>query len=204
MADQNQGSRWDDFNAAQVERPPRPFAIRAVEEMKALVGLDARVQVLDIGAGAGVESRLFLEQGWQVLAFDSAASSRELIMTSAGDLAKNLTFIEADFGDIGGLPAADFIYSGFALPFASPSVFAQLWLELSRALKPGGLIAVNLLGENDEWAQRSQPFTFLSSQQIDQLFADFDVVYLREEEGERPAFEGAKYWHNFDVIARKR
>lgn len=204
MAGPYQDSRWDSFNAAQVQRAPRGLAVRAVQVLSKQVAPGSVVQVVDIGAGAGVETRLFLEHGWKVLAFDSAETSRELITDRAGELASELQFVQADFADISNLPPSDLIYSGFALPFASPAVFKNLWAHLVETLKPGGLLAVNLFGAADEWAHRDKPFTFFTRSQIDTLLKGFEVFYLLEEEGEKPAFEGTKYWHTFDVIARKR
>lgn len=203
MAGPYQDSRWDAFNAAQVQRPPRGLALRAVRVLSEQVKPGTEVQTVDIGAGAGVESRLFLEQGWQVLAFDSAETSRQLITDRAGELSENLRCVQADFAEITNLPPSDLIYSGFALPFASPTVFVGLWEQLVGALKPGGLLAVNLFGTADEWAQRGKSFTFFSRAQVDALLEGFEVLYLFEEEGEKPAFEGSKYWHTFDVLVRK-
>ena len=204
MAGPYRDFRWDSFNAAQVQRAPRGLAVRAVQVLSEQVAPGAVIHVVDIGAGAGVETRLFLEQGWQVLAFDSAETSRELITNRAGELASELHFVQADFADISNLPPAGLIYSGFALPFASPTVFKNLWVHLIVTLKPGGLLAINFFGDVDEWAQADKSFTFFSRSQVDTLLSGFEVLYLLEEEGEKPAFEGTKYWHTFDVIARKR
>lgn len=46
--------------------------------------------------------------------------------------------------------------------------------------------------------------TFLDREAVDRLVEGLDVVEILEEDADGNAFSGAKHWHIFDVIARRR
>jgi len=46
--------------------------------------------------------------------------------------------------------------------------------------------------------------TFQTREQLDVLFAGFDVHLLKEQDEDGPAASGPKHWHVFDLIATKR
>jgi hypothetical protein len=45
--------------------------------------------------------------------------------------------------------------------------------------------------------------TFQTREQVDALFAEFDVHVLREQDEDGSAVSGPKHWHVFHVIAAK-
>lgn len=75
-----------------------------------------------------------------------------------------------------------------------------MWERIGRALLPGGILAVDLFGNEDTWA--SAEGTYLSRQEVVGLLDSFEVIELSERNEDGPAFGGAKHWHAFTVIAR--
>ena len=61
----------------------------------------------------------------------------------------------ASFETVGELPASDFIYAGFALPFCDAGHFPYLWADIRDALRPGAVFAGELFGPDDEWFGRA-------------------------------------------------
>lgn len=191
-------SNWPNFNARQRTRPLRGLCKRVLER----TGEGAGRQAIDLGAGAGIETRAMLERGFRVLALDPAETSPELIRAAAGELGGALEVSSASFEEVTELPAADLIYAGFSLPFCAPETFTKMWQLMLDSLNPGGFLAVNLLGERDAWHPNPE-MTFIRQDFLDANLPGCELVYLFEEEGEGVSFAGPKYWHTFDLIAQK-
>jgi hypothetical protein len=137
-----------------------------------------------------------------VLAIDGApgaeARIREAVPTERQE---RVEVRELAFEGIRRLPAAGLVYAGFALPFQRPEVFDRTWAAIRAALLPGALLAVNLFGERDTWADDPA----MTSHTLDQaraLLDGLDVVALREQERDGSAVSGPKHWHVLDLIAR--
>lgn len=195
----NYQKNWPAFNLKQASRPVRGLC----QKVSNLAGDGAGRQALDLGAGAGIETRYLLEEGWRVLALDSADNSRALITQAAGELADRLSLDTSTFEEITQLPPLDLVYSGYSLPFCSPETFKNLWHILTTSLLPGGYLALNLFGTRDAWHPNPE-MTFIESTDLENLLEGFDLLYLQEEAAEGPSFSGPKFWHTFDLIARKK
>jgi hypothetical protein len=100
------------------------------------------------------------------------------------------------------LPAAALIHAGFSLPFCPPGDFAALWARIRAALAPGGIVAVQLFGVRDSWADEAD-LTFHTRTQVEALLGGLDVLRLEETEREGRAYSGPKQWHLFDIMARR-
>ncbi len=99
----------------------------------------------------------------------------------------------------------DLITGSYSLPFCQPKEFARFWAQLIKALKPGGLISVELFGVQDTWNGPGKKMTFLTRTQVDELVRDMTVVTLNEEEYDGGTFSGEqKHWHLFTLIAKAR
>ena len=192
-------AHWSTYNAAQRTRPPRALCLEAIR----LAGPGAGREAIDLGCGAGVETRALLDAGWSVTAIDGAASTEEHVLAATDGAAPGrLTIRTAGFSTLTELPGADLVYAGYSLPFVDPRAFATLWSTVRSSLRPGGWFAGNLFGDRDSWADTLDG-TFLTRLQARSLFAGLDVVRFEEEDADGRAFSGPKHWHVFDVIARR-
>jgi hypothetical protein len=79
----------------------------------------------------------------------------------------------------------------------------DVWRAVAHALRGGGAFAGHFFGPHDSWAS-TPDMTFQTREQLDVLFAGFDVHLLKEQDEDGPAASGPKHWHVFDLIATKR
>ena len=190
------GSHWADYNDAQTGRPVRELCA----ELIGLAGPGEGRRAVDLGCGAGIETRALLDAGWRVHAIDSAPGTAERVLATAG-ADDRLTIDVREFALLDGLPPADLVYSGYSLQYLAPEDFEAVWRQVRASLRPGGWLAVNLLGDRDEWAGTAGE-TFLGEAGVRRLLDGLDVLKFDEEDADGPAWSGTKHWHVFHVIAR--
>lgn len=194
---------WSDFYAAQAGRAVRPTFSAAMDAWREAHG-QAVGHALDLGCGDGVESRALLADGWRVLAVDADPGVLERVTAGVPESALGrLTVRRASFEDLAGegLPPADVIYAGFALPFCTRDVFERLWSGIRSSLQPGGLFAGELFGPHDDFAQWPEVNTH-DRADVERLLDGFDVLLLQEDDRDGASFAGPKHWHVFHIVAR--
>ncbi|BCY05437.1 trans-aconitate 2-methyltransferase [Actinoplanes sp. L3-i22] len=185
---------WATYNAEQADRPVRETCRRAMD----LAGRGAGRTAVDLGCGAGRETRALLDDGWRVVAYDSDPTM--LVAADRGHPA--LTAHLLGFEQITELPPADLIYAGYALPFQEPASFDRVWTLIRAALRPGGRVAVDVFGVHDAWS--ATPWmTFLTAAGARALADGLTIEHWHEQDEIGPAFSGPKHWHVFELIARR-
>ena len=186
-----------DRSAGRARSPLLGQALRACAEQG--VGRTA----LDLGCGAGNECRILLDAGWHVHALDREPAAIERVRTLAQTTEAGVLTAEVRaFEDVTHLPAAALVHAGLSLPFCAPEAFKRFWQIVAAAVEPGGLFAGHFFGPQDAWAG-APTMTLVSTAELHTLFAGWDMVSFQETEGMSPSMQGPKYWHRFDVIARK-
>ncbi|UVY85375.1 class I SAM-dependent methyltransferase [Brachybacterium sp. NBEC-018] len=188
------------YNAAQAGRPPRPLARRALAALRERVPAPRRPLAVDLGCGAGIESRFLAENGCEVLAIDGDPSVRPVLDALAQTLP--IQVLIQRLQELKHLPDADLVLSCAALPFVPRSHWDALWARAVGSLRPGGVIAVDLFGDHDDWA--SAEGTYLRRDEVEAMTRDLDVIEIGEEEWDGGSFSGRKHWHTYQVIARRR
>ena len=192
-------AHWVTYNGVQGGRSVRDLCREALR----LAGPGAGRTAIDLGCGAGIETRALLAEGWHVHALDGSPETRAVVLRTVGGAHPRLTVRSAHYEDIDSLPAADLIYAGYSLPYQDVASFRRLWTMIRSALRPGGVLAVNLFGVHDSWAGTEQ-MTFLESAEARALCDGLEIVSWDEEDADGPAYSGPKHWHVFHVIARAR
>jgi trans-aconitate methyltransferase len=199
LTHERDAAHWTRYNGQQSGREVRPLLVKALGH--AVPG-SGRIAI-DIGCGAGIEAGLLLAAGWTVYALDSDEHSlRQLRSVVEASAASRLVTCVVDLNDLPELPEADLIYGGYALPYARPARFRDMWSTVTRALATGGVIAVNLFGDRDSWADLGHE-TYLTEAETRALFEGLEILDFNVEDEDGPAFSGPKHWHIFDVIARR-
>ncbi|GAB2532501.1 class I SAM-dependent methyltransferase [Brachybacterium huguangmaarense] len=190
---------WREYN---VSAAGRPASRRVARVMSAFPGDGTGRVVLEIGAGGGADALEFARHGWNVFAFD-------LDDTLASRLVENermpgtVFFRHGDVREVVEFPAADAVYAAYSLPMLGDDL-PVVWERLRAAIRPGGVIAVDLFGDRDTWVDREDIAT-LSDGRIDEMFEGFDILRrdVRDEDGR--TFSGdRKHWHVHSIVARAR
>ncbi|MEV6851122.1 class I SAM-dependent methyltransferase [Actinoplanes sp. NPDC051411] len=192
------GEHWAEYNDSQQGRAARPLCA----ELITLDGDGAGRDAIDLGCGAGIETRALLSAGWRVYATDAAPGTRERVLAATDETdPARLTVEVTDLRTLRDLPHADLIYAGYSLPYVGPNHLPAVWRVIRARLRPGAWLGVNLFGENDSWAGNPDE-VFLGASAARALFDGLDVLRFDEVEEDGPAYSGTKHWHTFDVIAR--
>ena len=190
---------WADYNAAQAERPVRSLCLDAM----AFAGPGNGRRAIDLGCGAGKETLAMLHAGWQVHAVDSLPDTRERLLGIApADADGRLSIEVRDFQDLRTLPPAGLIFAGYSLPFIHPDRFGGFWAVMLSALRPQGVLAVNLFGDRDSWADIPE-WNFHAEAGARLLFAGVEILKFEVYDDDGQSFRGPKHWHIYDVIARR-
>lgn len=185
---------WGAFYGFTKDSPPWPLLQRAA----ALAPEPHRA--LDLGAGAGRDTRYLLEHGFEVTAVD--AEPRAVEFLSALDQPR-LRVVRSSFEDF---PFAtyDIVSAQFALPFMPPDRFYGVFTRLKAALAPGGIFAGQFFGIHDEFNGSRTTMTFLTRAEAESLLADLETLEFTEEDADGHKADGSpKHWHVFHILARK-
>lgn len=189
------GARWTTYNDAQAGRSPRPLCREVLDR----AGPGAGRLAVDLGCGAGIETKAMLDADWRVVAIDGDLDTPRRLRELVGDDPAVETKV-ARFEQLE-VPPADLVHASYALPFVDPNSFASVWGRIRGALRQGGWLAVDLFGDRDSWADNDE-MTFLDRAAVDRLLTGLTVEMLDEEDADGRAFSGPKHWHVFHVIAR--
>jgi tellurite methyltransferase len=186
---------WGHFYCLTKDASPWPLLVRAAE----LAVKHSRA--LDLGAGAGRDTRYLLEQGFDVTAVDADPRSVALLSALPKDHLRVVrsTFESFDFATY------DLISSQFALPFTPRDRFSDVVVRLKAALAPGGIFAGQFFGIHDQWNTPGTNTTFLNRAEAEAYLYDLETIEFIEEEVDGHIADGSpKHWHVFHFLARRR
>lgn len=185
---------WSDFYQITKNRPPWPRLVRAA----AL--LESRGRALDLGCGAGRDTRYLLEQGFEVTAVDREAAS----LAALADLpVDRLHLVQSAFEDFA-FERYDLINAHFALPFTNKELFPMVFARLKASLNPGGIFVGQFFGVNDTWNTPDSSMTFFTREQAQKQLEGLDIAEFEEEDQDGETADGTlKHWHVHHMIARR-
>ncbi|MEE1869172.1 class I SAM-dependent methyltransferase [Pseudomonas auratipiscis] len=159
-------------------------------------------RAIDVGCGAGRDSRYLLEQGFVVHAFDQDANA----LAHLQDLNAHprLKVHQSSF-DAFDYPQADLITACSSLFFCPPQVFPAVWQKIVHALRPNGVFCGHFMGPEDSWAQlQPNDLSVHEYEQVEQLMRGFEVLDVYEHNQPGQTLLGKrKHWHSWSVLARK-
>lgn len=199
--------RWSTYYQAVEGRPPRDTLLFALDRFAAETKPTPRSTVgfaVDMGCGDGRDTVELLRRKWRVLAIDGNEEAIALLRKRSDLDRSHLETRVQRFEALTLPPNVDLINASFCLPFCPPAHFADLWEEMVLALRLGGRFCGQLFGDRDSWATYDD-ITCHTRAEVETLLAPFEIEQLDEEEHPgKTALGEEKYWHLFNIVARKR
>lgn len=175
---------------------PSEFLIEAFEIFRPAPG-----KALDLGCGAGRDTRYLLEKGFHVTAVDQDPAAEAYLRRLPHQ--DKLEFICVGFEDFE-FGNYELINAHYALPFTENVNFDKLINDIYDAINPNGLFVGQLFGIDDEWNTPDSKMTFCKRTDIDKLFRNFKQVKITEiNEMGSLANGDSKHWHVFNIVAQK-
>lgn len=186
---------WTAYYENTKRDPPSELLI------KALNFVVHKNEALDIGAGALKDTKLLLEQGFNITAIDQSP----LMKIEADALhnhklfAMTSSFEEFDFPK----NKYEIVSAMFALPFLHAQNFDIVFEKIKQSLKKNGIFCGQFFGVSDDWSKNNS-MTFHTAAQVKELCDELEIISFSEIEKDGfTADRMLKHWHFFNVIARK-
>jgi tellurite methyltransferase len=187
----------EDYYKSTQDLEPSQLLIEALQ----LLSSPSKI-ALDLGCGAGRDTRLLLERGFKVIAVDSEPRVRKFIekLHQFGDL----TYVESTFASFD-YKNYDLINAHYSLPFSPPESFGLVMDKILGSLNADGLFVGQFFGVNDEWNTPGSNMTFHTKTELQKLLSSVEIIKFDEKDADGPLTDNSeKHWHVFDVIARQK
>ena len=159
---------------------------------------------VELGCGAGRDTVCLIKNGWNVLAIDRENVESRIAAKLSEEELKQFKFLKQKFEYIE-LEKNNLVVANFSLPFCNKNNFKELWNKINNSILKDGYFVGNFFGINDEWKSTKEEMTFLTKEQVIELFKDFEIIEFKEVEKDGTTGLGKmKHWHIFNVIAKKK
>ena len=196
-------THWPDYYEVTAERPSWTTTKTAAEAFGEHPLSGPRFAV-DLGCGAGRDSRELLRRGWRVLAMDMTPEGPQALwrLTPEAERARLETEVSRlqDFE----IPACDLVNANLILPFQEPQDYEATWSRILAAIPVGGRFSGMLFADRDDAADEPD-MTCPPAAVIRGYFDGFEVELWneREEDGQTALGED-HHFHLIEVVAVRR
>lgn len=164
---------------------------------------------IDFGCGCGNDTAFLLNNGWSVWAIDGEAKALQILKKRRDISNQDALFTASEkFEETNWhqLPKVDLFIAINALPFCKSEKFKEVWTKIVEKIESQGRFAGHFFGPSYRgFKDKEKAFmTFLSKDEVLELFKDFDIEFFNEKKESGESATGRKiHSHIFEVIARK-
>ena len=163
-------------------------------------------KAIELGCGSGVNTEYLIKNNWDVIANDIEDVESLIKERLNEEELKRLSFVRQNFEEME-LEENDLTFACNSLSFCKKESFQNLWTKIEKSIKKNGFFVGNFFGVKDEWYKtpRKNKMTFLTREQVFDLFKNFEIIDFSEINNMSPSAIGKmKHWHIFWVIAKKK
>ena len=186
------------YNNTESEKP-RKNVQYLIEKVKYNPG-----KAIELGCGAGNDTVYLIKNNWNVLAIDRESVEERITKRLNNEELEKFRFQKQNFESLE-LEKNNLIVANYCLPFCNKNNFKELWNKINNSILKDGYFVGNFFGINDEWKSTKEEMTFLTKEQVIELFKDFEIIEFKEVEKDGATGLGKmKHWHIFNVIAKKK
>lgn len=159
---------------------------------------------VELGCGAGRDTIFLIKNGWNVLAIDRENVESKITEKLNEEELKYFKFSMQRFENIK-LKNNNLVVANFSLPFCNRNKFSDMWNKIKNSIIPKGYFVGNFFGINDEWKDTNEKITFLTKEEVIDLFKEFEIIEFKEiEKNMKTGLGKMKHWHIFNIIAKKK
>jgi SAM-dependent methyltransferase len=196
-------THWPDYYEITAERPAWATTTLAADAFGEHPYERPRFAV-DLGCGAGRDTRELLRRGWRVLATDMTPEGPETLwrLTPEDDRARLETEVAslADFE----IPVCDLVVANLILPFQRAGDYEATWARILAAIPLGGRFSGMLFGHRDQAADEDD-MTCPPPDVIRGYLDGFEIEHWSEkEEDGHTALGDPHHFHLIEVVAVRR
>jgi len=176
------------------DNPPSQLLVQALDHCV------RRTDALDLGCGAGRDTRWLLQQGFWVTAVDQNPDAFLYFQNVQRD---QLTLVQSPIETFP-FETYDLVNAQWSLPFIQNDLFEETFTKIKQALRPDSIFTGQFFGIHDTWNTPGTTMTFCTSEQAQQFLHDLSIItFWEEDEDGETALGVLKHWHVFHFIARK-
>lgn len=143
--------------------------------------LPPKGKVLDLGGGQGQDARFFAERGYEVTLTDFSEKALKIARGKLADVLRSIRIKLLDFRSLFPFKDSEFnvVYSHLALHYFDDATTRQIFSEMLRVLKPGGVLAILVNSVSDpEYNPSLVNNGLIETEGIQKRF--FDINSIRE------------------------
>ena len=187
---------WSKYYDSTKALEPSRFLIEAISNYNLKPG-----KALDLGCGAGRDTKHLLKKGFEVTAIDGDSAAEKYIRQLPHQ--DKLAFICSGFNDFE-FGSYDLVNAHYALPFSGKDDFDSVMEKVINSINAGGVFVGQLFGVNDEWNTPESQLIFHERSDVSKLFEGFQALEIKEVNEQRGVVGGdQKHWHVFNITAQK-
>lgn len=194
---------WSKYYTKKLYLPPAQITQQAVSLFS-----EGSLAV-DFGCGCGNDTAFLLNNGWTVWAIDGEKTAIQILRNRTDIDKPDCLFTHCEkFEQINwdNLPKVNLFLAVNALPFCKEEKFNELWSQLSNKIESQGRFAGHFFGLNYEGFtdKERRSMTFLSKEEVLDLFKGYDIEFFDEKETTGKSAAGRNiHSHIFEIIAKK-